>query len=130
MRRLALASRGRVYRYLYIHRYQNNSFLASFRAAHFLNDPILWGDGTLLRDFLGNKPDRFSPGERALTALMSAYWTNFAKTGNPHGPGLPRWPRYRHRSERIIVVDQPASHIRFYQVPQCALLDSLPTLFP
>ena len=128
MRRLALASRGRVYRYLYTHRYQNNAFLASFRAAHFLDDPILWGDATLLRGFLGNKPYRFSPDERALTATMSTYWTNFARNSNPNGPRLPRWPQYQTASERVIVLDQPASHVRFYQVRQCAFLDSLPTI--
>lgn len=33
--------------------------------------------------------DAVTDEDRAVAALMTAYWTNFAKTGNPNGKGLP-----------------------------------------
>jgi para-nitrobenzyl esterase len=35
----------------------------------------------------------WSDGDRKVSEAMAAYWTNFIKTGNPDGKGLPDWPK-------------------------------------
>jgi para-nitrobenzyl esterase len=32
--------------------------------------------------------------DRAVSDRVQTYWTNFARTGNPNGPGAPAWPAY------------------------------------
>ncbi|MGH9600135.1 MAG: carboxylesterase family protein, partial [Terracidiphilus sp.] len=56
----------------------------------FHSDDIEYVFGTL-----DTRPDAvWRPEDRRLSDEMMIYWTNFARTGNPNGPGVPDWPRY------------------------------------
>jgi para-nitrobenzyl esterase len=42
----------------------------------------------------------------AMQAAMMGYWTNFAKTLDPNGPGLPAWAPFEPGSDAIMVLDR------------------------
>jgi para-nitrobenzyl esterase len=48
----------------------------------------------------------WSPSDRTLSDAIATYWTTFARTGDPNGPGVPRWPRYEPGRGRVLHLDE------------------------
>ena len=69
--------------------------------------------------YVFNTHDRWLPvdeQDKVLTRHMMEFWVNFAKTGNPNGPGLPLWPRV---SEQQVM--ELGASIGARQIPDRAL---------
>lgn len=53
---------------------------------------------------LDSKALRWRSQDWVVSEMMAAYWTNFAKTGNPNERGLPKWPSYSEESDRPVLI--------------------------
>jgi para-nitrobenzyl esterase len=67
-----------------------------------------------------NRP--WTPVDRTLADLMSSYWANFVRNGNPNGKGLPVWDAYRSGLERVMFLDVQSGTAN---LPDKAALDLL-----
>ena len=50
----------------------------------------------------------WEPADRKLSDTMTTYWANFARTGNPNGPGLPRGRATTRRAARSCTSTRPS----------------------
>lgn len=74
-------------------------------------------------DLLGDAP---SSDDQALAATMGEYWTNFARTGDPNGEGLPVWPKFAAADGRALILKP---EIAVGALSDSAQLDSIDRLY-
>jgi para-nitrobenzyl esterase len=58
-----------------------------------------------------------------MSELMMSYWTNFAKTGDPNGAGLPAWPAFGKSEEPVMFLDASPSARPLPNKPQLEAFD-------
>ncbi len=71
-------------------------------ADHAAEIPYVFGN-------LGGFGGSTGPEDKALSELISSYWVNFAKNGDPNGPGLPVWPAFDEKEQKTMFFDKTPS---------------------
>jgi len=75
------------------------------RSPHGLELPLVFDTVGSASGLLGPDP----AGAQALADVMSAAWTNFARTGNPNGSAVPHWPAYDLPRRATMVFDSASA---------------------
>jgi len=58
-------------------------------------------------DHLNQSPWSWTAADRKLAEEMSSYWVNFARSGDPNGPGLPPWPAFTNAEGKVQDLGDP-----------------------
>jgi para-nitrobenzyl esterase len=90
----AMARRGNVYLYQFS-RVGPRSRRLWNGAAHTADIPYVF-------DHVELPSEDFDPPDKTVSEAMVGAWVHFAKAGNPNGPDLPEWPRYREPDYRYL----------------------------
>jgi para-nitrobenzyl esterase len=57
---------------------------------------------TIRESTWGNMGKGLTPEGLRIAYQMNEYWVNFAKTGDPNGPGLPHWPKFTTAGDKLM----------------------------
>ena len=61
--------------------------------------------GYVFDNLMGRNGAPVDPKAKEVAKMMNTYWANFARKGDPNGPGLPEWPVYNTQNEQILDIE-------------------------
>lgn len=116
----AASGRSAVYYYSFRQRppFPTDSLYAGWGASHFAE---LW----YVFDHLYQEPWRWSKADRKVAQTMSRCWTNFARSGDPNGKGLPSWPAFTSTNTRVLSFGDPIKVADVANIGSLTVLDAV-----
>lgn len=87
-------------------------------ASHFVE---LW----YMFNHLDQAPWAWTEADRRLADVMARYWVNFARSGDPNGPGLPHWPTFAGENGQVLELDGEISVKAAPVDPQLRVFDAV-----
>jgi len=109
--------KGKVFVYYFTHRppYPNASEFKDWGAAHAGEISYVFGM------FPAATPP--TAADRTVSDLVSSYWTNFAKNGDPNGPGVPVWPAFTSANGLVMQLDETSKAVSVPNLDKLEVLD-------
>jgi para-nitrobenzyl esterase len=86
--------------YMYLFTWQSPVNGGMYKAMHCMDIAFQFNNITRCQEMTGGGKDAY-----ALADKISSAWINFAKTGNPNAPSLPKWPAYTAENGATMILD-------------------------